>query len=363
MRESTSPPRTPTPRAGNQTPSSSANEQFKTDSHSRNPSTSPVTVNSQQQQPPSGSQSPGSNLFATNGNINVTQLDLEFPKLTPPKSKSPRNNNNINSSGSCSSNNNNSTNNNSVSSSNPNNNNSNSNIPGATANAVRNEMENKSSSSPNGPVSPSLSTSSSTGAPLTPPVIIRTPDSAQKSEADPKSGGASPAPGAQVDVPKITTTSASETCPAHAASEQQRGPTPVDGDSSDKERMHESNESLNRKNRNGPSAKGGPSSGGKPRPNKHNSSSLEIPSAGGHSQTSQGDYNDGSDHLTDQNGVDLLQFFKITLNKNAKDRSMLMRIEKDLAALIQDDSYVPARRNLILLRLTHSVLVSTAVTS
>lgn len=34
------------------------------------------------------------NLFATNGNLNASQLDLEFPKLTPPKSKSPRNHNN-----------------------------------------------------------------------------------------------------------------------------------------------------------------------------------------------------------------------------------------------------------------------------
>lgn len=43
-----------------------------------------------------------------------------------------------------------------------------------------------------------------------------------------------------------------------------------------------------------------------------------------------------TDHFTDQSGVDLLQFFKITLNKNAKDRYMLLRIEKELAALTQD---------------------------
>lgn len=49
-----------------------------------------------------------------------------------------------------------------------------------------------------------------------------------------------------------------------------------------------------------------------------------------------------SDHFTDQSGVDLLQFFKITLNKNAKDRYMLLRIEKELAALTQDHRYPKA---------------------
>ena len=47
-----------------------------------------------------------------------------------------------------------------------------------------------------------------------------------------------------------------------------------------------------------------------------------------------------TDHFTDQSGVDLLQFFKITLNKNAKDRYMLLRIEKELAALAQDQRFV-----------------------
>lgn len=46
----------------------------------------------------------------------------------------------------------------------------------------------------------------------------------------------------------------------------------------------------------------------------------------------------GGEHLTDQNGVDLLQFFKITLNKNTKDRAMLIRIEKELSAFAQDES-------------------------
>lgn len=55
----------------------------------------------------------------------------------------------------------------------------------------------------------------------------------------------------------------------------------------------------------------------------------------------QSDYyssENSTDHFTDQSGVDLLQFFKITLNKNAKDRFMLLRIEKELATLTQDQT-------------------------
>lgn len=51
-------------------------------------------------------------------------------------------------------------------------------------------------------------------------------------------------------------------------------------------------------------------------------------------------HNEGSDYYTDQNGVDLLQFFKNTLNKNSKDRHMLLRIERELTTLAQDERYV-----------------------
>ncbi|XP_058122898.1 protein encore [Anopheles coustani] len=44
------------------------------------------------------------------------------------------------------------------------------------------------------------------------------------------------------------------------------------------------------------------------------------------------------DQFTDQSGVNLLQFFKETLNKNFKDRNMLMKIEKELLALAMDRS-------------------------
>lgn len=45
-----------------------------------------------------------------------------------------------------------------------------------------------------------------------------------------------------------------------------------------------------------------------------------------------------TDQFTDQSGVDLLQFFKETLNKNAKDRNMLMKIERELHVLALDRS-------------------------
>uniref|UniRef100_A0A182VLK5 R3H domain-containing protein n=1 Tax=Anopheles merus TaxID=30066 RepID=A0A182VLK5_ANOME len=44
------------------------------------------------------------------------------------------------------------------------------------------------------------------------------------------------------------------------------------------------------------------------------------------------------DPFTDQSGVNLLQFFKETLNKNFKDRNMLMKIEKELLSLAMDRS-------------------------
>lgn len=72
------------------------------------------------------------------------------------------------------------------------------------------------------------------------------------------------------------------------------------------------------------------------------SNSNNVGTESNQSTTSNGCQSDyflvenSSEHFTDQSGVDLLQFFKITLNKNAKDRFMLLRIEKELAALTQD---------------------------
>lgn len=92
MRESTSPPRTPTPRSDFLNPSSPSGRSSSPETvvdqrlHIRS-STSPSMDN--QQSPPQ--------LFSTDGGGLTSQLDLDFPKLTPPKSKSPRSNNSNNS--------------------------------------------------------------------------------------------------------------------------------------------------------------------------------------------------------------------------------------------------------------------------
>lgn len=118
MRESTSPPRTPTPRSEVLTPTSPTGLNLLDSSDSRinyqqnsSATSSPLLETppamshhnsnshysqSQQQSPPQ--------IFSIDGGGNPSQLDLDFPKLTPPKSKSPRannnyqNNNNINNS-------------------------------------------------------------------------------------------------------------------------------------------------------------------------------------------------------------------------------------------------------------------------
>lgn len=94
MRESTSPPRTPTPRSDFLNPSSPSGRSSSPETvvdqrlHIRS-STSPSVDNNNQQSPPQ--------LFSTDGGGLTSQLDLDFPKLTPPKSKSPRSNNSNNS--------------------------------------------------------------------------------------------------------------------------------------------------------------------------------------------------------------------------------------------------------------------------
>ncbi|XP_034658114.1 protein encore isoform X5 [Drosophila subobscura] len=46
-----------------------------------------------------------------------------------------------------------------------------------------------------------------------------------------------------------------------------------------------------------------------------------------------------SEHYTDFGGTDLLMFFRDTLNKNPKDRNILLKIEKDLIDFIQDNGH------------------------
>lgn len=93
MHECTSPPQTPTPRAANSSQSTVniINDPTKAETNSKMSSLSPIAVNATNAMPCNAQQSSTTpNMFAPNGNLNVLQLDLEFPKLTPPKSKSPR---------------------------------------------------------------------------------------------------------------------------------------------------------------------------------------------------------------------------------------------------------------------------------
>lgn len=54
-----------------------------------------------------------------------------------------------------------------------------------------------------------------------------------------------------------------------------------------------------------------------------------------------------NEQYTDHGGTDLLSFFKETLNKNIKDRQILLKIEKDLIEFLQD-----GRRYILLIKRT-----------
>lgn len=138
-------------------------------------------------------------------------------------------------------------------------------------------------------------------------------------------------------------------------------PNCIDENFSDKDKTNADENNSNscefvykNKNRNSGSVTkiGGGGGGGKPRQQKqhqqqHNnnnqSANNNVVGADAMQNASNGcqsqeylSVENSTDHFTDQSGVDLLQFFKITLNKNAKDRYMLLRVEKELAALAQD---------------------------
>lgn len=96
------------------------------------------------------------------------------------------------------------------------------------------------------------------------------------------------------------------------------------------------NYSQNDTNNNGSKSSGAagymPVKGKPPLKNMGSSSSCEGASSGFISRDSS------SEQFVDQNGIDLVQFFKETLNKNAKDRNMLMKIERDLIQLAVDQT-------------------------
>ncbi|KAG5678674.1 hypothetical protein PVAND_008325 [Polypedilum vanderplanki] len=71
-----------------------------------------------------------------------------------------------------------------------------------------------------------------------------------------------------------------------------------------------------------------------PLKNMGSSSSCE----GGNTSSGFISRDSSSEQFVDQNGIDLVQFFKETLNKNAKDRNMLMKIERELLQLAVDQT-------------------------
>lgn len=71
-----------------------------------------------------------------------------------------------------------------------------------------------------------------------------------------------------------------------------------------------------------------------PLKNMGSSSSFE----GGNTSSGFISRDSSSEQFVDQNGIDLVQFFKETLNKNAKDRNMLMKIERELLQLAVDQT-------------------------
>jgi a component of the cytoplasm (encore) len=71
-----------------------------------------------------------------------------------------------------------------------------------------------------------------------------------------------------------------------------------------------------------------------PLKNMGSSSSCE----GGNTSSGFISRDSSSEQFVDQNGIDLVQFFKETLNKNSKDRNMLMKIERELLQLAVDQT-------------------------
>ncbi|XP_031619670.1 protein encore isoform X2 [Contarinia nasturtii] len=356
MHECTSPPQTPTPRTASaaaavavanaaaaataavtnsQSTVAPINDPTKGENNSKMSSLSPITVNATNNTIQSNAQQSSTtpNMFAPNGNLNVSQLDLEFPKLTPPKSKSPRNNNNV-------TNNNNNT-QHSVAAVNSNSEHSSSNS----------NINNESTGDGNGINRECVNENAAGSAAVVP--------SQNSTDLSTKSSH-------MLDVVKgntgnmvsctILLNDVEKKCDlllqGNKGNNQQNC---VDENFSDKDKSN-ADESSNaaefvyKKNRNSSVTKGGGGGSGKSRQkqnygyDKSNSNNVgqSEPSQNVTSNGCQSDYysmeNSNTDHFTDQSGVDLLQFFKITLNKNAKDRYMLLRVEKELAALAQDQS-------------------------
>uniref|UniRef100_A0A1L8DFQ7 Putative suz domain protein n=1 Tax=Nyssomyia neivai TaxID=330878 RepID=A0A1L8DFQ7_9DIPT len=265
MRESTSPPRTPTPRSDLLTstassPMTSCGAQVSyTDTNPATSSESRLQVQSSatSTSPTSGSPSPDAPsvivtqqsqqqssppiIFSTDDG-GRSQLDVDFPKLTPPKSKSPR---------------------------------------GDKANVGQ-----------------------QTTSPKNHTETITIPNHHHHRHQNTSPGNVSPC--SQHSSNGCTVINVVDTSPIpspHAYDKGIRDGGHYDGDCGEMEAPARGlSDRGGKKHRNGPGAKG----------------------------------DNMADQYTDQSGVDLIQFFKETLNKNMKDRQMLLRIEKELLALVYD---------------------------
>ncbi|XP_059620400.1 protein encore isoform X2 [Phlebotomus argentipes] len=323
MRESTSPPRTPTPRSDLLTstassPMTSSGAPVNTASVSScdtTPATSSesrlhVQSSATSTSPTSGSPSP--NVHDTPSVIVTqqsqqqsqvsppiifsmddggrSQLDVDFPKLTPPKSKSPRNAGDKASVGQ------------QMSPKAPmsNHTSSGTNTETISIPSHHHHPHHRHQHSP-GSVSPCSQHSNSAIVDTSPAPSPQGPHSYEKDSRGVRDG--------------------------QCNYEGESGDSPPDGPAGGRG----NSERGGKKHRNGPSAKGT-----KPRLKAMGSSSSAEGSGASGNGGCAGD--NLSEQYTDQNGVDLIQFFKETLNKNIKDRTMLLRIEKELLALVYDRS-------------------------
>ncbi|XP_055528686.1 protein encore isoform X2 [Wyeomyia smithii] len=410
MRESTSPPRTPTPRS----PS---------DQHSNNGSNgSPIQQNtllsisatSEPQSNNSSSHSPvsESRLFNNNNNDysskqpgkhspNIivyggeerggkSQLDLDFPKLTPPKSSFNPNNGSSNSNSNVNNNNN----------SGSKNSNGRSNNTGNAAGFAKNDLEKTDhhhsgkigKTSSDGGINQELKDLKSVG-----PMLVERTDQQNKS-GQAASAGAPAIANATISQSSLSPVSSSNNnyCDNESRNLREVNFSANNNDSNNQLNIHFSHEEnryiqcesptdslirnnsssnsnltssahSNKKHRAGGggngivAGSGGGSGGGggtiggnatgkgsKPRLKNMSGGSSSSADGGSISGGGGGGGGGGSsgflsrdnscEQFTDQSGVNLIQFFKETLNKNFKDRNMLIKIEKELQALAMDRS-------------------------
>ncbi|XP_029725416.2 protein encore isoform X1 [Aedes albopictus] len=392
MRESTSPPRTPTPRS----PSDQQNNNSSSNGSPSQHQQSMLSINATSSEPPciissSNSHSPvsESRLFNNNNNNDYgnkqtcsnspnivvyggderggkSQLDLDFPKLTPPKSSYGPNGSNGGNNGKNSNGRNNGTNSNSKSDSDK---------QGKNADLVDQQKELKQQA---GPLMLDCCGDQSvkTGLAVSTPAIIPN----NTSSSSPVSSNNNYCDNENRNLREVNFSANSNDSNnqiniqfSHEENRYIQCESPTDSlirNNSSSNGNLNSSAHNNKKHRgaggNGGGGGGGAGGGGGgggngiPVTGKGNKPRLKNMSGGSSSSMDGGGGSIGSggcgggmggggggsssflsrdnscEQFTDQSGVNLIQFFKETLNKNFKDRNMLMKIEKELLALAMD---------------------------